>query len=259
MLLSEVQKRFKDSMFQPVDRVEQDAKNFADLFEIGDIALEDRLKVYHNNVIGSLSSYIVTSFPLLENLVGEDFLKVMARAFIFKNPPTSGCLHFYGEGFDDFIRNFEAAKSLPYLADVAMLELSINHAYYARDDEALTAEVLGKISEDTLGQQVIRLRESASLVSSKYPILELRDFCLQDGKGTPPDLSLEYKSRLLVFRPAFEVLFVNLTEDEIVFLGCMLRQKSLGESLEHVLRLYPDFDMAAFLQKHLSLGTFQAL
>lgn len=259
MALGDIQKRFKNTMFQSVDRVEQDAHSFEDLFEAGDIALEDRLKVYHNNVIGSLSSYIVTAFPLLENLVGEEFLKAMAREFIFENPPTGGCLHFYGEGFDDFIRDFAPAKSLPYLADMATLELAMNRAYYAPDDDVLTAEALGQISEDELGDQVVRLRQSVTLLSSQYPLGSLRDFCLQDGQGNPPDLSKEYKTRLLIFRPELEVSFVTMAEDEFVFLEHLKAGAPLGQALDQMLLRYPDFDMGAFLQKHLTLGTFQAL
>ena len=48
----------------------------------------------------------------------------MAGAFARQSPPRSRLLAHYGEGFAEFIERFEPARLVPYLADMARLELA---------------------------------------------------------------------------------------------------------------------------------------
>ena len=256
MALADFQEKFKHMMFQPVKNLQNNANNFDGVFQEDDIAVHDRLKIYHNNVIGSLSSVLCATFPLLENLVGEDFLKAMARTFIFEHPPESACLHVYGAGFDNFIKSYEPAASLPYLPDVATLEFALNTAYYAPDDKPLAADALSKIPPENLGDIILQLRSSAILIESDYPLKQIRAFCLDEGNNIPPDMTKTYQCRLLIHRPALEVDIVPLAEDEFMILGLLNQKNTLGITVEQTLDKFPTFDFAGFLQKHTALETF---
>ncbi len=259
MLLNKIQENFKDTLLQPATGIKDCSQEFLELFEDGDISIQDRLKVYHNNVVGSISAALCATFPLLENLVGLDFLKAMARAFLFENPPKGGCLHFYGAGFDKFIETYEPATAFPYLPDIARLELAVNTAYYARDDKTLKADTLSNIPEENLENLILSPRDSVVLVDSRYPLLEIRDFCVDAADKDTPVLVGRSKTFLMVFRPELDVYFVPLDEYEYNLLQQLFEHNPLGAAVDHTLCQYPDFDFADFLQKHVTLGTFQEI
>lgn len=246
-------------MLQPVSGLDDVDADLRDVFIDNDISVEDRLKVYHNNIIGSVSTALCATFPIIETLVGDGFLKSMARAFVFENPPTSGCIHSYGTGFDDFIRGYDPAKSLPYLADVATLELAINTAYYAANDKSMQADALSQVPEDHVGNVQLLLRQSAVLVDSTYPLLDIKEYCENDTQGDVPDLSNDVETKLLIYRPQLDVQIISLEPSEFSFIRALHCGSSLGDALETTLTAYPDFNFAVFLEKHISLETFSTL
>lgn len=81
-----------------------------------------RMAIYRYHYKATLREVLGLSFPVIARLVGEGFFNGMADTFTSTNPPARPCLAEYGGGFPDFIAGFESAKSLPYLADVALLE-----------------------------------------------------------------------------------------------------------------------------------------
>ncbi len=256
MRLNEFQIAFKDLMLDHPNALNAPPSNLAEFCESGDIDLPTRLKVYRNNIVGSLTDLMVATFPLIKNLVGQEFLEGMARSFILAHPPQSGCLNLYGEGFGDFIEHFSPAASLPYLPDMARYELAMNAAYYARDCQPLLTNDLAAIAPDDLGDIVLKLRASAHLKQSRFLLTAIKAFCDNNGEG---QLDLDQGGeKLMVYRPKLEVKSVILDEDEFACLSLLNDRQTLGNAVEQILIQYPAFDFQAFLQKHLALGTFQA-
>lgn len=96
-------------------------------------ALDRRFLVYRNNVQHGLSSALSQRFPVIERLVGTEFFKAMARVFAASHPPQSPVMIDWGGDFPAFLAAFEPVAKLPYLPDVARLELARGHAYHAAD------------------------------------------------------------------------------------------------------------------------------
>lgn len=259
MLLAKIQKHFKTLMTQPAHHLDDCESDVLALFEEGDIAARERLKIYHNNVTGSLIEALRGTYPIIEKLVGENFFKAAARGFIFNHPPTNGCLHEYGQGFDIFIKDHPPAQSLPYLADIAALEFALNTAYYAPDDAPLAPDALSQIAPDDLAQTIVPLRASATLIQSKYPVIEIRDFCLDETQNHKPDITQLHQTKLLIIRPHLEVHLLPLAADEYMALDLLTKKTPLGETVETTMTKYQDFDFASFLQKHSALETFSAM
>ena len=256
MQLSKAQKKFKDTMLGPADQIDQQDDAFLSLFETYKAPTTERLKIYHNNVVGSLTEALRATFPLTEQLVGTNFFKSMARAFIFEHPPEGACLHHYGKGFDLFVKTYAPAQSVPYLADIACLELAQNNAYYACDDLPLTGNAFSKIPAEELPTVTLNLRQSASLISSKYPLLEIRDFCHDEDNAPKPNLDEEHNTKLLIHRQKLEVTLTPLNDDEYLLLKILNENTPLGKAVEQTIDVFNDFDFPTFLQKHISLKTF---
>jgi len=258
MRLNNIQESFKDLMLQPPQALETPGEAFAALFEEGDIPLHERLKVYRSNVIGGITDALIATFPLLKDLVGEEFLRDMARAFVIQNPPQAGCLNMYGAGFDTFIETFPLAKDLQYLPDIARLELAINEAYFAPDDESLSAQSLSAILPESLPALHLKLRASARLIESKFPLDKIRAFCLDPENQTVPNIQAGGVN-LLILRPKLDIEFTLLDDDELMALSLLQKKNTFGAAIEQTLQAFPSFDLPAFLQKHIALETFQTL
>lgn len=255
MQLSEFQNNFKDLMLDHPDALEDLNPDLADQFQKNGIALPKRLAVYRNNIVGSLTDVMLDSFPTLKALVGEEFLTQMGRSFILEHPPSHGCLNFYGTGFDQYIENFPPAQELPYLADIARLEIALNDSYYAKDEGALTPQSLGNIPEAELSTLPLILMDHVKLIQSLYPLDEIYNFCNTEN----PDGELDLNAggvKLMIFRADLETHLKTLSDSEFHFLSLCEKQAALSDAIAETVNTYPDFDFGAFLQTFLPLETF---
>src|ERR1700730_7470011 len=64
---------------------------------------ERRFAVHRNNVTVSLVAALAARFPVVQHLVGEEFFRAMARAYVRREPPRSPVLLHYGATFSAFI------------------------------------------------------------------------------------------------------------------------------------------------------------
>ena len=255
MSLNDFQKNFKEIMLRPLSQIDEAAPQFDTVFVQDHIPLNERLKIYHNNVLGSLSKNILATYPLLEALVGEDFLKTLAREFVMENPPQSACLHHYGEGFNDFLKEHKSTQNMAYLPDVAALEWALHKAYHAADDSPMSNEDLSAIAANSLAETKLVLHDSLSLIASPYPLQAIRDMCLKQTDDAP-DMAIDHKTRLIVWRQQLEVNILSLKDDEFMMLSEIKRAKSLGDAIEGTLNNHPNFDFGSFLQKNIIFETF---
>jgi hypothetical protein len=131
--------------------------------------------VYRNNVIVSLVDALAANFPVTRELVGEAFFRAMARLHAIDFPPRSPVLAWYGERFPAFIEGFGPAASVPYLADVARLELLALRAFHAADTPALRADAIASHLRacDSLAQATLTFHPSAAVLDSRFSIVSL--------------------------------------------------------------------------------------
>lgn len=144
-----------------------------------------RLAVHRNNVVASLIDALADTFPVVQELVGTEFFRAMAAVFVRQSPPRSRILAHYGQQFPDFVERFEPAGSVPYLADMARLEMARVRAYHAGDAEP-----------------------SVSVVRSRHAVVSLWA-AHQDGS----DLGLidvEQPEEAVVLRVGLDVLVLRL-------------------------------------------------
>lgn len=134
-----------------------------------------RFAVHRNNVVSSLVDALADTFPVTRQLVGAAFFEAMARRFVAHSPPRSPVLTFYGIGFPVFIQRFEPAAHLPYLADVARLEVERVRAFHAADAPVLTADDFSRHLLDPLALAGARVdfHPSVAVLNSRYAIVSL--------------------------------------------------------------------------------------
>jgi hypothetical protein len=88
---------------------------------------DEKLQIYRNNFVISLTEALATTYPIVQLLVGNECFMQLARQHVLISPPKEGNVWGYGAGFSHTIRETEAVVSaVPYLPDIALLEWAID-------------------------------------------------------------------------------------------------------------------------------------
>jgi len=200
----------------------------------------ERIAVYRNNVLASLTDALRETFPVVLRLVGERFFAFTAREFIAAHPPLHPTLSDYGETLPDFLATFPPCRNLAYLADTAQLEWLLNVARYAADVAPVSARCLSATSEEDAVRLVFRFHPACGYLASAWPV----DRIWRANQPESQDESVDLDSggmRLEVARQDDGVVFRTLDEAEFGFRKSLAGGATLGIALEHALGVRPDF------------------
>lgn len=206
-----------------------------------------RLAVYRNNVVSSLVDALADTFPVVQELVGEEFFRAMAAVFARQSPPRSRILAHYGDGFAGFIEQFKPARTVPYLADMARLEFARVRAFHATDAEPVAAELVGLAlaSGERIGELRLVCHPSVHVIQSAYAVVSLWG-AHQDGGDITTVVPSDAEAGL-VLRDLLETLVLRLPLGAARFVAAIQRGLSLGEAAEAGTQADPSFDLSAIL------------
>ena len=209
-----------------------------------------RFSVYRNNVMVSLTEYLSRTFPAVEALVGEEFFKGMAGVFIRQSPPVSPVLMEYGAEFPRFIAGFEPAQTVPYLADVALVEDAQRAAYHAADASPVSPDMLARIADADPALVFIDLHPSLGVIASDWPVLSI----LQTSQGGRTGQLPDHGEDVLVVRPSLETNLHKLPAGMAAFVLALKGGGSLESAMTVALERSAAFDLAAALAQLVTTG-----
>lgn len=238
----------------------QDAMRRSLLQDGGDDALADivsaglsprqRLSIYRNTMLSTLTNALRLSFPTVHRLVGADFFDGTAQVFARGQPPRCADLNAYGAEFADFLQRFEPAATLGYLADVARLEWAVNRALHAPDASALDPSTLASVARCDHDRVCFVAHPSISLLRSQFPIDTIWRAVLHHDDPGMAAMDLHEPVYLLVERLADRLDVMRLDEGEWHFALALLGGQSLGVALG----MTQGVDASALLAQHLLAG-----
>ncbi|GAB4215385.1 MAG: DNA-binding domain-containing protein [Rhodoferax sp.] len=206
-----------------------------------------RYAVYRNNVTVSLIDALADTFGVVQQLVGEDFFRAMARVYAQANPPQSRIMAFYGQGFADFIVAFPPAAPTPYLADVARLEMAYVQAYHAADATALnTADLQAAMAEPAQLETLrLTLHPSAHVLSAPYAVVSI--WAAHQGEHPPEALAADTPENALVFRHGLSVHIQTIPDGSAHFLTALQRGVTLLQAADEAADTDANFDLTQTL------------
>ncbi|OAF12431.1 hypothetical protein AYJ54_06275 [Bradyrhizobium centrolobii] len=214
---------------------------------------QKRFAVYRNNVVVGLTETLKDAFPAVHRIVGDEFFRAMARAYVMIEPPHSPILLDYGASFPDFIPRFEPAAVLPYLADVARIERAWTEAYHAPEASPIDPGAFTAVSSDQLPAIRLALHPSLRLVRSQFPALTIWQMNVAGGVPAPVDLAAGGEDVLIV-RPMADVEVRSIPEGSLEFIGALMDGRSVLAALEAALIANPRFDLSANLSDLMRAG-----
>lgn len=206
-----------------------------------------RFAVHRNNAVSSLVEALADTFPVTRELVGEAFFSAMARLFVMAAPPRSPVLALYGDDFPAFVGSFAPARDVPYLADVARLEVQRVRAFHAADAPLLSAGDLAShlLDPQTLPASRVEFQPSAAVLTSRFAIVAL--WAAHQDAGEIAEVDPGQPQTALVLRQQDEVAVIAIAEGSALFFRRLMAGATLGEASAAAMVCTDGFDLAASL------------
>ncbi|PKO31552.1 MAG: DUF2063 domain-containing protein [Betaproteobacteria bacterium HGW-Betaproteobacteria-9] len=208
-----------------------------------------RLAVYRNNVLVSLVDALAHTFPVTQELVGEDFFRAMAQVFVRAHPPRTRVLAHYGYELPEFIAQFPPAAGLPYLADVAQLEWQRLQALHAADAQPLDATSLSALLQDTDALPSLRWQLAPSLHGLRSPHAAVSIWAAHqaDSGIALENVDVAQAECALVFRSGLDVMVLQTAPGMATLVECLLAHAPFGEAIDKAFVAEPAFDLSQAL------------
>lgn len=208
-----------------------------------------RLAVHRNNVVVSLVDALAQTFPVTQQLVGEDFFRAMAQVFVRAHPPRTRVLAHYGDELPEFVARFPPAAGLPYLADVARLEWQRLQALHAADAQPLDTTGLSALLRDADDLPSLRwqLAPSLHLLRSPHAAVSIWAAHQEDSGIALGGVDLAQAECALVFRSEWDVMVLQAAPGMAALVEGLLDNAPFGEALDQALVAEPAFDLSQAL------------
>lgn len=187
-----------------------------------------RFDVYRNNVAIGLTAALEAGFPVLRKLLGVEFFTAMAGVFLREHPPTSRIMMLYGTEMPVFISNFAPVAHLPYLPDIARLELALRQSYHAKDHAALTQDRVATLPPDRLMVMRVEFAPAVKLLQSNWPVHGIWRANMETDVSNP----VMQAEAVLVTRPDFDPIPQLLLPQTAVFIAALMAGKTLEIAAE---------------------------
>jgi len=204
----------------------------------------ERFGLYRGNLTSTWSKALAAAYPVIAQLVGEEFFAALARQYGCAYPSDNGDLNRFGAHFEVFLSNFEHVKGLPYLPEMARLEWQLHRIHYASPKEALQTQ---DINPQTVEEQNFQWQPTAQLYESGWAVVPL----WLAHQGMPFPEKMEQPSRALLSRPQWTAQVTPLQAPEYAALRHLKEGNTFGAALDAAFALDDNFNVSASLQRWL--------
>jgi hypothetical protein len=213
---------------------------------------ERRFEVYATTVRRNFADALMSTFPAVHRLVGEDYFRQAAQGLQRLHPSRCGDLTHAGGEFPDYLALLHREDGYGYLADVARLEWSIQESLLAADHAPLDLAALARVVPEAYGELRFEAHPALRLFESPYPALAIWEANV-GADAEPPPIDLKRGGeRLAILRHRLQLRFHRLSPGEQSFLRAIVRGGQFSEAVERGAADDADFDATAALQRFVS-------
>lgn len=219
---------------------------------------EAGLAIYRRNAQLNAHKALSLAYPVLGQVLGEEFLLALARDFLQAYPSRSGDLNEYGSQLADFLRPHPAARELPWLADLADLEWAVHEAGMAANQPAIAFESLRSWPAAGVARLRLGLQTALRLIDSEWPLASMW-LQHQPDYGGELDLAGRGAETALILRSGWRVEVRALAPAEAAFWHAARAGLPLADLIAAALALDSLFDAAGCLQEAFAAGLIVTL
>jgi len=253
--LSHLQKNFADALID-LNRVDSALACFSGNPDVN----RERFGFYRGNISAIWQQTCSSAYPVLKQLLGDDFFDELARAYGRACPSHSGSLTVFGADMAGFIATLDNCRPYPYLSDVAALEWLVHRAYFLDYQEPATLVQLATIPVDELSQVRVQMQPGCALLASSWAIADIW-LAHQEHEINFPDQP-EKNNQCLVWQTPWKVHVSSLSEGSYAALKALQDGDTLGVALDRAMSVDPHFEvqpaLADWFQKQLITSIISA-
>ncbi len=213
--------------------------------------VDRRVAIYRANMVAAADKALSAAYPVIRQVVGDEFFHGLAREYQRGTPSASGDLNEFGASFAEFLARFEHTQSLPYLPDLARLEWAAHRAYGAADASDWDATTLAAVEPERQADLRFQWSPGLAVVASGYPIVRIWTIH-QPGYTGEFSVDWDRADTALVARDGFAVAVTECPGGDAAFLVASLAGAGLGDAAAATLEQYPEFDLGALLGRALA-------
>jgi hypothetical protein len=204
---------------------------------LGEVAPAETLAIYQGSVAHAVEKALRDIFPVCAALLGGDCFRALARESARRHPSTGPDLARVGDSLPALVPLLSFLDAVPYLADVASLELAWHRAWTQPDPPTAgdPARIAEAVSAEPHRHRFL-LPPSLQLVASEHPILEIWQAHQEDCEALDAlDLGADLPaSQLVVWRRDAELRIDRVDTG----LWLLLESIARGEPASALLELY---------------------
>lgn len=234
----------------------------------GQAPAEAGLRAYRRNAMATAWRALVAAYPTLQQLLGDEAMKALARDLWRSHPPLRGDLAWFGAELPQHLATLNDYAAMPWLADLARLDWAVHLAGLAADAKP-SVEGLAMLGEHEPQRLGLVWAPGCAWLPSAWPVEALwrahqgNDEAEQVRLWAAANaaLCLGRKDCVWVQRRGWEVVVAREADAAAAALNTHLWQgASLGEALDAVLAAeLADFSFETWLVQTLQAGRLAAV
>lgn len=246
--LTDVQRRFADAILAPqrMDAIAADLRA---------TDVTRRMALYRGNLHGSWHKALASAYPVVRQLVGDEFLAALAAEYGAAHPSDDGDLNRFGARFAGFLDGFPHVAAMPYLPDMARLEWLLHLAHYAPAVRVLDAAAFTSLTPEQFASSRVTLHPAASPFASRWAVVPLW-LAHRDELAFP---AIDAPSFALVSRPGWRAVVTVEDAASHAALALLAADGTIAAAFDAAYRLDEGFDGGAALRRWLACGAITAL
>lgn len=244
--LVDFQSQFVQALFSGAD----DAPS-----EIAQLVSQPGFAVYRNTVIKGRIDALQANYPAVARLVGEEWFRTAAAIYARMDGASDRSMLSYGESFPAFLEQFEPAKALGYLPEVAQLDRFWTEAHASRDEPVLDPAAIAGLTPAALGGVVLHLHATARW--AWFDAVPVYSIWQRNREKLECDSEIAWRGEgTLVTRPSGVVKWIELDASGCAFLDACRAGRPLAEAARAAVEVQGDTDLARLLAALLIAGAF---
>jgi uncharacterized protein (UPF0276 family) len=216
----------------------------------------ERFALYRGNLSATWAKALAAAYPVIKQLVGEEFFDALAREYGRAHPSDDGDLNRFGAKLAEFLQSFPHTSDLPYLPDMARLEWLLHRAHYAPSADTLDAQALAAIPPEEIEAAMLELAPAVHLFASEWAVVPL---WLAHHEQAEFPQAMRQPGQALVVRPQWKSTVVEQSPAACAALQTLQQGGTFGAALDEAFERDEQFNVAAHLQQWLEQGVFSAV
>lgn len=163
---------------------------------------EMRLGVYIDAYVLRLLEALRSNYPVLHQLLGDDYFDVMACRYLKMYPPGYASIRWFGDHLSDFLEKEVPYTNVPSIAELAGFEWALRHTIDAADADIVTPEYLQSLAPEVWSDLAFHVHPSLTILKLDWNAPQIWS-ALSSGADVPeptrqPGFWLVYRQPNLV-------------------------------------------------------------